>query len=110
MAEFQADLKVFIRKLVNQLPKNRDKTKPIIRLEFKESYSREFFSRIDIYRIESLNILWYRFTDNDPEKPLTGWSVTANDFRVINIIPPSMSIGKVTANSLPVIQVEKYRG
>ena len=116
MTDERIDLKDFIRNLINSLPKDRDRNKPIICLEFKGRYAYEFSSRIVIYRVESLRVLWYRFVNdslNPPTKFLKEWVIEDGYWKVVNISPPQSAFSAVTKgghSSLPIIQVEHYNG
>lgn len=111
MTTKRVDLKDFIRNLANNLPKNRDRKAPIICLEFKGGHSTDFGSRIAIYRIESLKILWYRFVEKysgDDEKTLKEWTVDDEYWRVVNIVPPKLIERTKGDSSLATIQVVQY--
>lgn len=107
----KVDLKDFIRNFVNTIPKNRGKDEPIICLEFRQRDTEEFYSRIAIYRVESLRILWYKFTNSERDRNrLRDWPVTEQEWKVINILPPTLSrkISPDDPSSLAIIQVESF--
>lgn len=113
MTNVKVDLKDFIRNFVNKIPKNRDRKKPLICLEFSERGTGRFNSRIAIYRIESLNIIWYKFTDERRDMNSKDWTVRERDWKVANIIPPPLTqklspAGFGDYSSLAVIQVEHF--
>lgn len=103
----KVDLKDFIREFVNTIPKNKNKTLPIISLEFYRGSLNTFVNRIDIYRIESLKIVSYRFSTEAGRTGFSEWTVPSGEYSVINILPPTKSkrIGCRPGRSLAVIQV-----
>lgn len=88
MTDSKIDLKAFIRNFVNQLPKNRDRKKPLICLEFRERDSDEFAARIAIYRIESLRVLWFKYTGENWTGRESNWTLHEGGYRIIRILPP----------------------
>lgn len=115
----KVDLKDFLREFVNQIPKVKNRKTPIICLEFKNRHDDGYFSRIDIYRIESLRIVKYKLTDSNAR--LTGlreWPVTGGDWRVAEIVPPNITHkvrtlrpeGIGDGSHLGIIRVDNYNG
>lgn len=109
MTKKPVDLKDYIRNLINSLPKNRNRDKPIICLEFKGKHSPDFGSRIAIYRVESLRILWYKFANprRGDVQHLKDWTIEDSYWQVVNIVPPEVTRAVITS-SLPIIQVVPY--
>lgn len=112
MTNPKVDLMVFMRNFVNQLPKNRDRTKPLICLEFKDRHSGGFTAKIAIYRIESLKILWFKYTGENWDGRESSWTLGEGRYRIIRILSPSNRnkvFFKYDKNypSMAVIQVEQ---
>ncbi len=109
----KVDLKDFIRNFVNKIPKDRDKKKPLICMEFSDPGSISgYSSRVYIYSIESLNIIRYRYTEG-PSEDTQEWSVPVETYTVVNLLPPTGRSKKILPQSvesnLGVIQVGNAR-
>jgi len=86
MDEHYIDFKVFLRNFVNRIPKDRNRTLPLIKIEFEDAeVPGDVSDPIYLYRIESLNILHYKYRDQGSTHT---WSVPGGSYAVVSIRAP----------------------